>query len=116
MTILGGLLAGIYRFELLSQTQWEVNQGSFIAVFDISRFMPVEDFRAEMDRYVGDVSRRRTLPETEGGMLPGGHEYLWEQENRRLGIPVGDGHRQVLEEAAQEFESLRFGDAPAQSP
>ena len=110
VTILGGLLAGIYRQELLDRTSWDANQGSFIAVFDISRFMPIEEFRAEMDRYVGDVSRLKPLPRAGSSTLPGGQEYLWEQENRRLGIPVGDRHRQVLEAAAQEFGlSAPFG-------
>ena len=102
VTILGGLLAGIYRPEVQS-TRWEPNQGSFIAVFDISRFMPVDQFRAEMDRYIGDVRKMKLLPKTEVTMLPGGLEYLWEQVNERLGIPVSDLHRERLEETAKEF-------------
>ena len=82
VTILGGLLAGIYRPEVQSQEQWEANQGSFIAVFDISRFMPVEEFRAEMDRYIGDVHRLKRLPHAESSMLPGGPEYLWRAGER----------------------------------
>jgi L-2-hydroxycarboxylate dehydrogenase (NAD+) len=102
VTILGGLLAGIYKPELQS-TPWEPNQGAFLSVFDISRFMPVKEFRAEMDRYVGDVRNMKPLPGTDTAMLPGGHEYVWEEENARLGIPVGDEHRERLEETAKEF-------------
>ena len=102
VTILGGLLAGIYKPELQSQ-RWEPNQGSFIAVFDISRFIPVAQFRAEMDRYQGDVRNMKPLPQTAVAMLPGGHEYFWERENERHGIPVRDEHREVLDAAAVEL-------------
>ncbi len=104
VTILGGLLAGIYRREIVeSQKGWTSNQGSFLAVFDVSHFMPVDEFKAEMDRYLEDVRTTKPLPGTNQALLPGGLEHAWTQENERLGIPVSDAHRERLEEAAAEF-------------
>ena len=71
VTILGGLLAGIYRREIVeSQKKWTSNQGAFLAVFNVSHFMPVDDFKAEMDRYIEDVSKTTRLPGTEQASLP----------------------------------------------
>jgi LDH2 family malate/lactate/ureidoglycolate dehydrogenase len=102
VTILGGLLAGIFRRELV-ESQWTSNQGSFLAVFNVSHFMPIEEFKAEMDRYLDEVGTTKLLPGIEQALMPGGLEHAWTQENQRDGIPVSDDHRERLEEAAQEF-------------
>ena len=101
---LGGLLAGIRRPECLPpETQWEANQGSFIAFFSVSRFMPVEEFKPEMDRYVAQARGMQPFPGMDQAELPGGMELHWEQENKRLGIPVGEEHRAELESMAAEL-------------
>ncbi len=104
VTILGGLLAGIYRQELMeSRDGWQSNQGAFVAVFNVSHFMRVDDFKAEMDRYINDVGKTIPLPGSDEAVLPGGLEHRWQLENERDGIPVSDRHRERLEEAAEEF-------------
>ena len=104
VAILGGLLAGVYRRELMeSRDGWESNQGAFVAVFDVSHFMPVDEFKSEMERYISDGGKTTPLPGTDQAVLPGGLEYRWQQENQRGGIPVSDRHREVLEDAAKEF-------------
>lgn len=104
VTILGGLLAGIFKREIVeSQKGWISNQGSFLAVFNVSHFMPIDEFKAEMDRYLEDVGKTNPLPGAEQALLPGGPEHAWTRENMREGIPVSDEHRERLEEAAKEF-------------
>ena len=51
--IFGGVLPGIYLDDVQppDASQWEANQGSFIAVFDPSFFMESDVFAAEMKRY-----------------------------------------------------------------
>lgn len=101
---LGGLLAGIRRPECLSpQTQWEANQGSFMAYFSVSRFMAEEEFREEMDKYVAQARGMQPFPGTDRSELPGGMEWHWEQENTRLGIPVSPEHQRELESMAAEL-------------
>jgi len=102
---LGGLLAGIRRPECLPpETQWEANQGSFIAFFSVSRFMPVEEFRREMDKYVAQARDMQPFPGMDRAELPGGMEWHWERENSRLGIPVSSEHRAELESIAAELQ------------
>ncbi len=100
---LGGIFAGIYQSDFIPpQSKWESNQGAFIAVFDIKCFMPVDEFKREMDRYVGQARQMQPFPGYEKAELTGGMEWQFEQEYGRDGIPLGDRHVQSLVEIAAE--------------
>ncbi|MCC7263477.1 MAG: Ldh family oxidoreductase [Candidatus Latescibacteria bacterium] len=101
---LGGILAGIYKPEVQAPlSKWESNQGSFIVMFDVKRFMPVDEFKQEMDRYIGDARRMKPLPGTERAELSGGLEWQRQQEYAREGIPVAPDHQKSLEEIAAQL-------------
>jgi LDH2 family malate/lactate/ureidoglycolate dehydrogenase len=113
---LGGVFAGIYKEELKS-SGWASNQGSFIAVVSIAHFMPVEDLKREMDRYISEARKTKPLPGMDSAELAGGNEWHWERENIEKGIPMSDDHCQMLQEEADqlgvemsfaEFEDSRF--------
>ena len=102
---LGGILAGIYRPELQPlQSHWESDQGAFITVFDISRFLPVAEFKGEMDRYIGEARKMKPLPGYKNAELTGGPEWQSEREYARNGIPVSVEHQQSLEKIAAQLE------------
>ena len=113
-----GILAGINRPALILPTsKWVSNQGSFLCAWDVSRFMDMEEFTAEMDGYIRKVRSMRPFPGTDRAELPGGLEWQWERENRAKGIPLGDEHRKELEGLAagagvecgyEAFEDSRF--------
>ncbi|HIG19060.1 MAG TPA: hypothetical protein EYQ31_18120, partial [Candidatus Handelsmanbacteria bacterium] len=114
--ILGGVLAGIWSAEPQA-SNWDANQGSFLSVWDVSRFMDPEDFAAEMDRHMADVRAMKPFPGLDRAELPGGMEYAWEKENVEQGIPISDEHRDALEQWGEklgvrspygEFEETRF--------
>ncbi|MBI2506430.1 MAG: Ldh family oxidoreductase [Candidatus Latescibacteria bacterium] len=101
---LGGILAGIYRPEFQAPlSKWESNQGAFIALFEVKRFMPVDEFKKEMDRYIGDARRMKPLPGYERAELPGGLEWQRQEEYARQGIPVSPEHQKSLEEIAAQL-------------
>jgi LDH2 family malate/lactate/ureidoglycolate dehydrogenase len=113
---LGGVFAGIYKSEYCDE-KWESNQGSFIAVVNVAHFMPVDELKAEMDRFVGEARKTKPLPGMESAELAGGNEWGWDKENVEKGIPIGDEHRQVLQDEADKlgvetpfgrFEGTRF--------
>ena len=118
LTVLGGIMAGVWRQEFcVPQSKWASNQGSFIAVFDVKRFMPVVEFKGEIDRHIAAARQMKPFPGMDRAELPGGLEWQWERENRESGILVGDEHRQMLETAAEEtgvespfgqYEETRF--------
>ena len=101
---LGGILAGIYKPEFQAPlSKWESNQGAFIVLFDLKRFMPVDEFKKEMDRYIGDARRMKPLPGCDRAELPGGLEWQRQQEYTHEGIPVDAEHQKSLEEIAAQM-------------
>lgn len=65
--------------------------------------MPVDEFKEEMDRFVGDARRMKPFPGLERAELPGGLEWQRERDYALHGIPIGPAHRQALEEIAAEL-------------
>ena len=118
MQALGGILAGIYRPQVQEPiSPWESNQGGFFAVFNVACFMAVDEFKAEMDRYIGQARATQPLPGLERSEMAGGLEWEREREYGRHGIPLGPEHQQALEKIAAElgldsplgqFEHTRF--------
>lgn len=116
---LGGVLAGIYLPQFQPpQSPYESNQGAFIAVFDVAAFMPVDQFKAEMDRFVAAARAMRPFPGLAQAELPGGLEWQREREYSRDGIPISPEHQQSLQQLADELgletpfarcEQTRFG-------
>lgn len=101
--MLGGLLAGIWRPEVLPpDSKWESNQGSFLTAWDVAHFMDVAQFKAQMDEWVGRARQMQPVPGFERAELPGGMEWGWELEAAQRGIPLGDEHRQLLVRLAAE--------------
>ena len=100
---LGGILAGIYRPQVQHPvSRWESNQGSHLTAWDVAHFADVDDFKAEMDRYIGEARATKPLPGMERAELAGGMEWAWEKESEELGIIVSDDHRDYLETIADE--------------
>lgn len=114
--VLGGLLTGLSaRSETYEAVQGipfigpakggfpGANQGALFIALDISRFMPVEDFKREMDEYVLRARRMAPLPGYEWAGLPGGLEWEREREGRETGIPIGRAHRAALAKIGEEL-------------
>ena len=99
---LGGVFSGIYKEELKS-SEWESNQGSFIAVVSVKHFMPIHDFKREMDRFIGEARHTKPLPGMDRAELAGGNEWHWERENIEKGIPMSDEHCRSLQHDADQL-------------
>jgi LDH2 family malate/lactate/ureidoglycolate dehydrogenase len=116
---LGGVLAGIWQPGRIPPTsKWESNQGGFFAAFQIAAFGPVEEFHAEMARFVTECRKLEPFPGHEIAELPGGIEWRNEAEFSRHGIPVSPRHQASLQDIADEldvntpfdqYENTRFG-------
>ena len=64
------------------------NTGHFIVVLDISRFLPLDEFKAEMDRHLRDLRGSQSLPGQGPIRLPGDRRHRIRQERLAHGIPV----------------------------
>ena len=101
---LGGVLAGIYMPQFQPpQSPWESNQGAFIAMFDPAGFMPLDEFKAEMDRFVDAARSMQPFPGQERAELPGGLEWQRQQEYARDGVPLSPEHEDSLESIARQL-------------
>ena len=105
MRALGGVMAGIYLEEFIPpRSQWESNQGAFIAAFKVDCFMDLDEFTTAIDAHIEAARNMQPFPGTDKAELPGGLEWQREQDYGRDGIPVGDRHRESLEEIAAQLE------------
>ena len=101
---LGGMMAGIWLFDQPPDPPkiWEsANQGAFIVAIDISRFRPLDEFKAEIDQHIEDARQMQPAPGYDRADLPGGLEWEREQEWSEIGIPVGEGHQEQLRNVAE---------------
>ena len=94
---MGGILAGIYQSELQpAESRWPSDQGAFVAVFSIESFMPVDEFKREMDRFIRQAGRMQPFPGFAAADLAGGPESRHFREFETNGIPIGSDHQTVL--------------------
>jgi LDH2 family malate/lactate/ureidoglycolate dehydrogenase len=101
---LGGTLAGINSAELKDTRYYEgANQGSFIMAIDVTRFMPVAEFKRQMDAYVAGAQKMKPFPGQERAVLPGGLEWEREREYAKEGIPVSPRHQAELNALAKDL-------------
>jgi LDH2 family malate/lactate/ureidoglycolate dehydrogenase len=103
--LFGGVMAGMMAspFRPEHRRYAAAGYGAFIAVVDISRFVPIEAFREELDRSLRLLHDMPPLPGYARYDLPGSLE--WERERRWVeeGIPLGPEHQRSLEEIAGEL-------------
>lgn len=101
---LGGFLAGVPVEKERAKREYEgANQGSLIVAIDISRFMPIESFKHEMDTYSHITSQMKPMPGYERATLPGVLESEREREWGEAGIPIDAEHTKLLAAVAAEF-------------
>lgn len=101
---LGGLLTGIPVDEERAGRQFSgANQGAFIVAIDPARFLPLDQLKAELDRYHARTRTRTPLSSTTPAVLPGALEAERERAYRAEGVPVSKRHQAAIEAAAARF-------------
>jgi L-2-hydroxycarboxylate dehydrogenase (NAD+) len=81
----------------------ETNTGHFILALDIARFLPLAEFKAEIDRHVRDLRGSARLPGVDRIRLPGDRRHALRQQRLREGIPVSAALRARLDDLAREL-------------
>ncbi len=91
--IMSGLLADSC-FGATEHTESELGgfdriaKGASFVVLDVSRFLPLDRFRAHVDRLIADVHGSALAPGVERIYVPGEIEAARREERRRAGIPL----------------------------
>jgi LDH2 family malate/lactate/ureidoglycolate dehydrogenase len=102
---LGGFLAGVPLDEKEASFPYKgANQGSLIIALDVNQFIPLADFKKQMDAYMRITSQMQPMPGYAQATLPGVLEATREQDWVISGIPVDDSHKAILVKVAEEFD------------
>ncbi len=107
-TMLSGAAFGT-DIGLFSKLQTE-NTGFFLILIDPSRFMPIDEFKSEVDRYIGMMKDSRKSPGVDEIFVPGEIEYRKFQENRKTGVSFSDALEKELTELSVQLGALKEGE------
>lgn len=81
----------------------ETNTGHVMVALDIARFLPLEAFKAEMDRHLRDLRGSARLPGVEAIRLPGDRRHAVRQERLAKGVPISQALKERLDALAGEL-------------
>lgn len=102
--ILGGFLCGVPAAPERADREWPgANQGSFMTAHDVSHYMPLEDFKREVDDYIRQVRQLEPITNQSDTEVAGGMEAKRERLWREEGVPVGPEHAKALQGLGYEL-------------
>ncbi|MBX6424544.1 MAG: Ldh family oxidoreductase [Variibacter sp.] len=81
----------------------ETNTGHFMVALDIARFLPLDAFKAEMDRHLRDLRASKRLPGFDSIRLPGDRRHQCKLDRAANGVPVSPALMRRLDELATEL-------------
>ena len=71
-----------------ADVETEANTGHFLVVLDISRFLPLDEFKADIDHHVRELRASRLMPGHDRIRIPGEGRTKRIEERSRLGVPL----------------------------
>lgn len=116
--IVAGVLAGA-SFGLVDREPGEltgfdrVTRGYLFVALDVERFLPLADFRADVDRLVRDIRTSEPAEGVEAVMVPGELEHRRRAERLAAGIPLA---RALVDELTRLGVESGAGPFPPTSP
>jgi L-2-hydroxycarboxylate dehydrogenase (NAD+) len=82
----------------------ETNTGHFMIAVDVTRFLPLATFTAEVDRHVADLRASKRLPGIDEIRLPGDRRVQCRDERLRDGVPLARQLVTQLDKLAGELK------------
>jgi L-2-hydroxycarboxylate dehydrogenase (NAD+) len=81
----------------------DLNVGQFVVALDVARFLPLDAFKAEVDRHVRDLTSSKRLPGVDEIRVPGQGRVARRAERERNGVPVGAALLAQVDEVAKSL-------------
>jgi LDH2 family malate/lactate/ureidoglycolate dehydrogenase len=81
----------------------ETNTGHFIVALDIARFLPLDAYKAEVDRHIRELKQSRRLPGADEIRMPGERRRQCRAERSRDGVPLAAPLVAQLDKMAAEL-------------
>ena len=96
LAIVLGILAGVLNgaafgkdvVDFNADDESATNTGQFIVALDVARFMPLDAFKAEVDRHLRDMRNSQRLPGVDAIRLPGEQRQQRRFDRIANGIPI----------------------------
>ena len=85
---LNGAAFGRDVFDFNYNDSERSNTGHFIIALDVTRFTPLETFKAEMDRQLRDLRTSKPLPGFDRVRLPGQQRHGRRADRLKNGVPM----------------------------
>ena len=79
-------------------------QGALMTALNIEAFVPVKDFKDEVDRLVAEVKSSPVRPGFDEVLLPGEREHMTMEKRRKEGIPVDERSWQSILETCRNLD------------
>jgi LDH2 family malate/lactate/ureidoglycolate dehydrogenase len=81
----------------------ETNTGHFIVALDIARFLPIDEYKAEVDRHIAELKQSKRLPGVDEIRMPGERRRECRAERLRDGVPLAAPLVAQLDRLASEL-------------
>ena len=81
----------------------ETNTGHFIVALDVARFLPLDDYKAEVDRHISELKHSKRLPGVDQIRMPGERRRQCREERLRDGVPLAPPLVAQLDKMAGEL-------------
>jgi len=82
----------------------ECNTGHFLIALDISRFMPIDVFKREIDLKLQELRESKRLPGVDAIYFPGEQRAQRRADRQRNGVPISDEVMAMLDKLAKELD------------
>lgn len=102
--VLSGAAIGSEIGSMYKDMDRPQNVGHFLCLFDVSAFMPKEEFISRMDRTIDAIKGCRKRPGVEEILVPGERSDRIAQENLSNGIPIEAATRAEIEKLCSELK------------
>jgi L-2-hydroxycarboxylate dehydrogenase (NAD+) len=90
----------------------ETNTGQFVIALDVARFLPLDQFGAEVDRHVRDLAASPRLPGVDEIRIPGQGRQARRDDRQRNGVPLSEA---LIKQLAEVANSLGIAPLTARS-
>src|SRR6201991_3011107 len=81
----------------------ETNTGHFIVALDVARFLPLDEYKAEIDRHIAALKAPKRLPASVPIRMPGERRRQCREERLRDGVPLAPPLVAQLDKMAGEL-------------
>ncbi len=78
----------------------ETNTGHFLVALDVKRFLPLDAFKAEIDRHVHDLASSKRLPGVDEIRIPGQGRVKRRADREKNGVPLAESLIKQVDELA----------------